>query len=33
MKWEELLVVTADDAYWLDDDLPQMRYWEQHRAG
>jgi Xaa-Pro aminopeptidase len=24
-KWEELLVVTDDDAYWLDDDLPHVR--------
>lgn len=29
-KWEELLVVTDDDAYWLDDDLPHVRRW--HRA-
>lgn len=26
-KFEELLVVTADDAYWLDDDLPHVRRW------
>jgi Xaa-Pro aminopeptidase len=26
-KWEEILVVTAGDAYWLDDDLPHVRYW------
>lgn len=26
-KWEELLVVTADDAFWLDDDVPQVRRW------
>lgn len=26
-KWEELLVVTPDDAYWLDDDLPHVRRW------
>lgn len=26
-KWEELLVVTGDDAYWLDDDLPHVRRW------
>lgn len=31
VKWEELLVVTDDDAYWLDDDLPHVRYWEAHR--
>lgn len=28
-KWEELLVVTEDDAYWLDDDVPQVRRWKQ----
>lgn len=27
-KWEELLVVTDDDAYWLDDDVPQVRRWK-----
>jgi len=26
-KFEELLVVTDDDAYWLDDDLPHVRRW------
>lgn len=26
-KWEELLVVTDDDAYWLDDDVPHVRRW------
>jgi hypothetical protein len=26
-KWEELLVVTDDDAFWLDDDLPHVRRW------
>jgi Xaa-Pro aminopeptidase len=26
-KFEELLVVTHDDAYWLDDDLPHVRRW------
>ena len=25
VKFEELLVVTEDDAYWLDDDLPHMK--------
>jgi Xaa-Pro aminopeptidase len=29
VKWEELLVVTEDDAYWLDDDLPHVRRWRQ----
>lgn len=24
-KWEELLVVTEDDAFWLDDDVPHLR--------
>lgn len=27
VKWEELLVVTDDDAFWLDDDLPHVRRW------
>lgn len=27
VKWEELLVVTDSDAYWLDDDLPHVRRW------
>jgi Xaa-Pro aminopeptidase len=26
-KFEELLVVTEDDAYWLDEDLPHVRAW------
>jgi len=26
-KFEEYLVVTDDDAYWLDDDLPHVRRW------
>lgn len=26
-KWEELLVVTDTDAFWLDDDVPHMRRW------
>ena len=28
-KWEELLVVTDDDAFWLDDDVPQVRRWKE----
>jgi len=28
-KFEELLVVTDDDAYWLDDDLPHVRRWHE----
>jgi Xaa-Pro aminopeptidase len=28
-KFEELLVITEDDAYWLDDDLPHVRRWAQ----
>jgi Xaa-Pro aminopeptidase len=31
-KWEELLVVTEDTAYWLDDDLAHHRYWKEHRS-
>ena len=27
-KFEELLVVTEGDAYWLDDDLPHVRRWQ-----
>ncbi len=27
-KWEELLVVTEADAFWLDDDVPQVRRWK-----
>ena len=26
-KFEELLVITDDDAYWLDEDLPHVRRW------
>jgi len=26
-RWQEILVVTGDDAYWLDDDLPHHRKW------
>jgi len=26
-KWEEILVVTPDDAFWLDEDLPHHRRW------
>lgn len=27
-KFEELLVVTDDDAFWLDDDVPHVRRWK-----
>jgi Xaa-Pro aminopeptidase len=27
VKFEELMVVTEDDAFWLDDDLPHVRRW------
>lgn len=27
VKWEEILVVTESDAFWLDDDLPHVRRW------
>ncbi|WP_326836423.1 M24 family metallopeptidase [Amycolatopsis rhabdoformis] len=29
-KWGEVLVVTEDTAYWLDDDLPHVRYAAGH---
>ena len=29
VKFEELLVVTADDAFWLDDALPHVRRWQE----
>ncbi|MCW8380652.1 M24 family metallopeptidase [Streptomyces justiciae] len=32
LKFEELLVVTEDDAYWLDDDLPHVRRWAEASA-
>lgn len=31
-KFEELLVVTEDDAHWLDDDLPHVRRWARRAA-
>ncbi|CAJ0696822.1 M24 family metallopeptidase [Ralstonia mannitolilytica] len=31
-KFEELLVITEDDAYWLDDDLPHVRRWQQRQT-
>ncbi|KVE28591.1 Xaa-Pro aminopeptidase [Burkholderia singularis] len=31
-KFEELLVITGDDAYWLDDDLPHVRRWNARHA-
>jgi hypothetical protein len=35
VKFEELLVVTDDDAYWLDEDLPHVRRWARasYKAG
>jgi hypothetical protein len=30
VKWEEVLVVTDDDAYWLDDDLPHVKRWDKN---
>jgi hypothetical protein len=29
VKWEEILVVRDNDAYWLDDDLPHVRRWRK----
>lgn len=28
VKWEEILVVTDTDAFWLDDDLPHVNRWK-----
>lgn len=28
VKFEEILVVTDDDAYWLDDNLPHVKFWK-----
>lgn len=28
-KWEELLVITDSDAFWLDDDVPHVRRWQR----
>lgn len=28
-KFEELLVITEDDAYWLDDESPHVRRWRE----
>ncbi|WP_394828348.1 M24 family metallopeptidase [Pendulispora albinea] len=32
VKFEELLVITKDDAFWLDDDLPHVRRWRWKAA-
>jgi Xaa-Pro aminopeptidase len=32
VKWEELLVVTESDAYWLDDELPHVRLFDKLAA-
>ncbi|MFC4336440.1 M24 family metallopeptidase [Salininema proteolyticum] len=31
LKFEELLVVTPDGAYWLDDDLPHVARWKSRK--
>lgn len=31
-KFEELLVITDDDAYWLDDEVPHMQSWKARQA-
>lgn len=31
-KFEELLVITETDAFWLDDDLPHVRRWHARQA-
>lgn len=28
VKFEEIMVITDDDAYWLDDDLPHVHAWQ-----
>jgi Xaa-Pro aminopeptidase len=33
VKFEELMVVTEDDAFWLDDDLPHVRRWNAAKEG
>ncbi|WP_232831901.1 M24 family metallopeptidase [Nocardiopsis sp. FIRDI 009] len=33
VKFEEILVVTEDDAHWLDDDLPHVRRWDSRTRG
>lgn len=30
-KFEELLVITEHDAFWLDDDLPHVKRWQQRQ--
>jgi len=32
VKFEEILVVTEDDAFWLEDDLPHVRRWRARSA-
>jgi len=29
VKFEEIMVITKDDAYWLDDDLPHIKMWNE----
>ncbi|PCI72893.1 MAG: hypothetical protein COB38_02855 [Gammaproteobacteria bacterium] len=28
VKFEEIMVITKEDAYWLDDDLPHIKMWQ-----
>jgi len=28
VKFEEIMVITKEDAYWLDDDLPHVKAWQ-----
>jgi len=32
VKWEEILVVTQNNAYWLDDDLPHVNSWQEGQS-
>jgi hypothetical protein len=29
-KWEELLVIQDGEVFWLDEDVPHVRYWRAH---
>ncbi|MDQ7049653.1 MAG: M24 family metallopeptidase [Enterobacterales bacterium] len=33
VKFEEILVIEKDNAYWLDDELPHSRTWEAYELG
>lgn len=31
-KWKGLPVIQDGEVFWLDDDVPHMRYWQKHGA-